>query len=268
MFASPSRIFLALTAFAVACVGLVHQAAAQNTSTPLTGDQAVYRDGKVNVPLTDEYQVGVLFHTQGIGITARRGYYLNAFAVRNIGVDLAYFKHPKEIQTTNPIYENGRPYVYGKQNTLQILRLWYGKQNLRAEKLRRDAVRFSTFWKVGAALGVLKPIYLEIGYPDIPYDYTATERYDPDAHFSDNIYGRADWSNGLDELTVVPGLHATYGLDFEYGDERFMPKALTTGVSVDAFLVAPEVFAEKFEQNNRLFVTLFATFEVGRNWTR
>jgi len=28
------------------------------------------------------------------------------------------------------------------------------------------------------------------------------------------------------------------------------------------------VFAAKFEQNNRLFVTLFATFEVGRNWTR
>ena len=181
MFALRPRIFLVLTALAVACFGPVQQAAAQNTSTPVTGDQAVYRDGKVNVPLTDEYQVGVLFHTQGIGITARRGYYLNAFAVRNIGVDLAYFKHPKEIQTTNPIYENGRPYVYGKQNTLQILRLWYGKQNLRAEKLRRDAVRFSTFWKVGAALGVLKPIYLEIGYPDIPYDYTATERYDPDA---------------------------------------------------------------------------------------
>jgi hypothetical protein len=268
MFACTARFLLVIAALMVGFAGHMPVAFAQNTGAPLTGDQAVYRDGKVNVPLTDEYQVGVLFHTQGIGVTARRGYYLNAFAVRNFGVDLAYFKHPKEIQTTNPIYENGRPYVYGKQNTLQMLRLWYGKQNLRAEKLRRDAVRFSTFWKVGAVLGVLKPIYLEIGYPDIPYDYTATERYDPEAHFSDNIYGRADWSNGLDELSVVPGVHATYGLDFEYGDERFMPKALTTGVSVDAFLVAPEVFAEKFEQNNRLFVTLFATFEVGRNWTR
>ena len=54
---------------------------------------------------------------------------------------------------------------------------------------------------------------------------------------------------------MVPGLHATCGLEFEYGDERFIPKALTTGVSVDAFLVAPEVFAANFEQNNRLFVT-------------
>lgn len=265
-FRFPFRLILVVLAFVGS--GSTQMLRAQNTSTSPTGDQAVYRDGKVNVPLTDEYQVGILFHTQGIGITARRGYYLNAFAVRNIGIDLAHFKHPKEIQTTNPIYENGRPYVYGKQNTLQILRLWYGRQSLHAEKLRRDAVRFGTFWKVGAAFAVLKPVYLEIGYPDIPYDYTATERYDPSAHFSDNIYGRADWSNGLDELTFVPGVHASYGLDFEYGDERFMTKALTTGVSVDAFLVAPEVFAANFEQNSRLFVTLFATFEVGRNWTR
>lgn len=262
--AHPFR-FIWLLGLALGCGVSV---AAQSEGEPLTGDQAVYRDGKVSVPLTDEYQVGVLLHTQGIGVTARRGYYLNAFSVRNFGVDLAHFKHPKEIQTTNPIYENGRPYVYGKQNTLQILRLWYGKQTLRAEKLRRDAVRFGTDWKVGASLGILKPVYLEIGYPDIPYDYTATERYDPDAHFSDNIYGRADWSNGLDELAVVPGVHFSYGLNFEYGDERFVPKALTTGVAVDAFLTAPEVFAAKFEQNNRLFVTLFATFEVGRNWTR
>ena len=31
-----------------------------------------------------------------------------------------FFKHPKEIKTSNPVYDNGRPYVYGKQNTLQV----------------------------------------------------------------------------------------------------------------------------------------------------
>ena len=183
----------------------------------LTGDQAVYRDGKVNIPLTDEVQLGAIFHTQGFGVNLRRGFYQNAFAVRSIGADLAYFKHPKEIKTSNPIYENGRPYVYGKQNTLQMLRLLIGKHRIRSEKLRRDAVRLSTFWKSGVTLRILKQVYLEIGYPDIPYDYVATERYDPEAHFSDNIYGQASWSNGLDELSLVPGLHAAYGLDFEYG---------------------------------------------------
>lgn len=240
----------------------------QSEGEVLTGDQAVYRDGKVNVPLTDEFLVGAVFHTQGFGATMRRGVYRNAFSVASIGTDLVFFKHPKEIRTSNPIYENGRPYVYGKQNTLQMLRVWVSHHRIASEKLRRDAVKLSMSWKAGLTLGVLKPVYLEIGYPDIPYDYVATERYDAEAHFSDNIYGQAPWSNGLDELRAVPGVHAAYALDFEYGTERFMPKAMTTGIAVDGFLVAPEVFAAKFEQNNRLFVTLFATFELGRNWTR
>lgn len=260
------RLQHAVVAAALLLYGNV--ARGQTGSEALTGDQAVYRDGKVNVPLTDEFHLGALFHTQGFGVTARRGVYANAFAVRSIGMDLAYFKHPKEIRTSNPIYENGRPYVYGKQNTLQMLRLWVSKHRIHSEKLRRDAVRFSSYWKAGLSLGILKPVYLEIGYPDIPYAYVATERYDPEAHFSDNIYGQAPWSNGLDELSVVPGLHAAFGLDFEYGTERFSPKSMTAGIAADAFLTPPEVFAAKFEQNNRLFVTLFATFEVGRNWTR
>ncbi len=240
----------------------------QSEGDLLTGDQAVYRDGKVDVPLTDDVHFGVLFHTQGVGVTLRRGFYQHAFKVRSFGADFAFFKHPKEIKTSNPVYDNGRPYVYGKQNTLQVLRFWFGSHSLKTEKLRKDAARFSTAWKVGASLGILKPVYLEIGYPDIPYDYVATERYNSLEHYSDNIYGQGPWSSGLDELSVTPGVHASYALDFEYGNERFMPKTLTAGIAADAFLTAPEIFADRFEQNNRLFVTLFATFEIGRNWTR
>lgn len=234
----------------------------------ITGDQAVYGDGQVQVPLTDEFQGGILFHTQGAGLTIRRGVYQNAFRMNLWGADLVLFRHPKEVRTQNPIYENGRPYIYGKQNTLQLFRIWRGGQKLRTEKLRKDAVRFGQMWKYGLSLGVLKPVYLEIGYPDIPYDYVATERYDPNAHFSDNIYGQASWTYGLDELRVIPGLHASYALDFEYGSERHIQRTMTVGAAVDGFLESPEIFAAKFEQNTQLFVTLFATFELGRNWTR
>ncbi len=241
----------------------------QNKDVLATGDQAVYgADGSVQVPLTDEAQFGVMLHTQGVGLTARRGFYQNAFRIKWWGVDVLTYKNPKEERTSNPVYEDGRPYVYGKVNTLQMLRLWRGGQKLRSEKLRKDAVRFSTQWRCGISLGVLKPVYMEIGYPDIPYDYIATERYDPDEHFSNDIYGQAAWMNGLDELRVVPGLHGSYGLDFEYGGVRHVQRTLAVGLAVDAFLESPEIFAEKFEQNNRFFVTLFATFEIGGNWTR
>ena len=234
----------------------------------LSGDQAVYADGAAKIPLTDELQFGLHLHTQGGGATLRKGNYKGAFRIAWWGADLVILKHPKEIKISNPIYENGRPYVYGKQNAFQMLRLWRGHQRLRSEKLRKDAVRLSTHWRYGFTLGILKPVYLEIGYPDIPFDYIATEVYDANAHFSDNIYGQASWSNGLDQLGVVPGLHMSYAFDFEYGNERFQQRTLAAGIACDAFLVPPEIFAAGFEQNHRLFVTLFATFELGRNWTR
>ncbi len=245
-------------------IGLCPEMEAQK----LSGEEAVYADGEAKIPLTDELQFGVMMHTQGGGVTIRKGNYKGASRIGWFGADLILLKHPKEIKISNPIYENGRSYVYGKQNAFQMLRLWRGHQKLRSEKLRKDAVRLSTHWRYGFTLGVLKPVYLEIGYPDIPYDYIATEVYDANAHFSDNIYGQASWSNGLDQLDLVPGLHMSYGLDFEYGNERFEQRTLSAGIACDAFLSPPEIFAAGFEQNRRLFVTLFATFELGRNWTR
>ncbi len=234
-----------------------------------TGDAAVYgQDGSVVTPLTDEFQYGVLMHTQGGGLTLRRGFYRNAFKVSWWGADLLLFKHPKEEQITNPVYEDGRPYVYGKVNALHLFRVWKGGQKIHSEKLRKDAARLSSLWRYGLTLGLLKPVYMEIGYPDIPYDYIATERYDPTVHFSNNIFGKAQWMYGLDELMVVPGIHASYALDFEYGSERHVQRTLTAGVGVDAFISKPEIFAASFEQNSRVFVTLFATFELGSNWTR
>ena len=234
-----------------------------------TGDAAVYgADGSVVIPLTDELQCGLMIYTQGGGLTLRRGVYRNAFKIRWWGADLLLYKHPKEERITNPVYEDGRPYVYGKINAMYLFRVWKGGQKLHGEKLRKDAVRLSSLWRYGVTLGLLKPVYMEIGYPDIPYEYIATERYDPTDHFSSNIFGQAQWMYGLDELTVVPGLHASYALDFEYGTERHVQRTLTAGVAVDAFLVQPEIFATSFEQNSRAFVTLFATFELGSNWTR
>lgn len=234
-----------------------------------TGDAAVYgQDGAVVTPFTDEFQFGLLLHTQGGGVTIRRGFYRNASRISWWGADLSIFKHSKEERITNPVYEDGRAYVFGKVNALHFFRVWKGGQKIQTEKLRKDAVRFSRLWRYGFTLGLLKPIYMEIGYPDIPYDYIATELYDPTVHFSNNIFGRAQWMYGLDELSVVPGAHASYAFDFEYGTERQVTRSLTTGVAVDAFLTKPEIFAASFEQNSRVFVTLFATFELGSNWTR
>ncbi len=237
-----------------------HSPSPSHTSLPLPPDSAL-------LP-TDEWQGGLLIHTQGAGLGIAKSRYTDATHLRTWGADLLYMRNAKEEKTSNPVYDDGRSYVYGKVNALLMLRLTAGKTHVRTPKLRRDAVRLSTTWRVGGVLGLLKPVYLEIGYPDIPYDYIAVERYNPEVHFSDDIYGQAPWLNGIGELQPVPGLHASYAFDFEYGPERDRLKALTVGAAVDAFFWQPEILAERYNQNQRAFVTLFARMEVGRRWTR
>jgi hypothetical protein len=40
------------------------------------------------------------------------------------------------------------------------------------------------------------------------------------------------------------------------------------GAAVDAFVWKPEIIADRYNQNQLAFVTLFARLEVGRRWTR
>lgn len=257
-----------ILAFTLALVGALFGGQHAEAQEVATGESAVY--GAATGPAvltTDELYGGLIIHTQGAGVSLRRAVFKNAEQARLWGADLVYLRHPKEEKTSNPAYEDGRPYVYGKVNAFHMLRLLTGGQTHHSAKLRRDAVRFSTSWTFGPSLGLLKPIYHLIGYTDIPYDYLATERYDPSVHFSDDIYGAAAWSNGLDELQLVPGLHFSYSVDFEYGTERATPRALSIGAAVDGFLWKPEILADKFEQNRYAFVTLFARFDVGKRWT-
>ena len=119
------RIFINLTLSIfltwMSCVW-VAQIWSQEDMAPLaTGDAAVYgANGAAVVPLTDEMQYGLMMFTQGGGLTLRRGFYQNAFKIRWWGADLLLFKHPKEEKITNPVYEDGRSYVFGKVNSMYL----------------------------------------------------------------------------------------------------------------------------------------------------
>lgn len=231
--------------------------------------QAQPADGLgLGAPPTDEWTGGLLVHTQGAGLSYQRGWYRDATHLRTVGTELLYIRHAKEECSQNPVYDDGRAYVYGKVNALIDLRLTVGGQRFHTEKLRKNAVRVGSAWRTGLALGILKPVYLEIGYPDIPYDYIALERYDPDVHFSDDIYGRGPWLSGVQELGFVPGLHGAYELEFEYGEDPALLRALNIGCALDVFAWSPEILADKFGQNHRTFLTLYAKLQTGRRWTR
>ena len=149
--------------------------------------------------------MGLSLHTRGTGGHIELGAYRGVGKVNTWSFEVVSMKHPKEVRSFNPVYDQGKSYVFGKVNSAYVARLGWGKRTVVTPKLRNGAVAIGWKYAFGPALGLVKPVYLEIGYPDIPYSYLLIERYDPAVHGTDDIYGRAGALNGILEMVPVPG---------------------------------------------------------------
>ena len=90
------------------------------------------------------------------------------------------------------------------------------------------------------------------------------EKYNPNIHNQDDIYGRAPFTDGLTELKFRPGLYTKLGYCFEYAPIFENMKALEVGVALDAF--PKEIPIMAFTKNKQLFFTFYITLMYGRKW--
>ena len=240
---------------------------AQTQDEVSTGKDAVYGEG-VDVLFSHTSGVNVFAHTQGAGVGFRYGYFLTAKTSRSLGCSLLYLRHEKEEKTNNPFYVEGLPYVTGKVNSFMIFRVYVESRREINPKLRKGAVQVERVFRYGASLGLEKPVYLVIGYPEIPYEILVDELYDPIEHFYNDIYGRSSWVNGLDEMTIVPGVNASYGLTFEYGNERSFTRSVEVGATIDVFYRPVEIMSEQFVDSKFAFLNLYLKLGVGSKWTQ
>lgn len=210
---------------------------------------------------------GFSMHSNGIGGFFSYGKYRGVKKVWLAGIDILGMKHEKEIRTYNPVYEDGKSYIYGKINSFYVIRPHIGKRKILTMKERRSGVQFGYTWAFGPSLGITKPVYLEIGYPSIPYDYLAVERYDPDRHYFDDIYGRASGLRGLNELRLYTGAFAKFGLNFEYSSIKDRLKGLEVGAVLDLYPKTIPIMAPDFvEKNRQYFLTFYLNVFFGRKY--
>jgi hypothetical protein len=252
-------------ALALMCVAMLGCGMTYAQGT-MTGHDAVFGEG-VDVVLTDAARFHVVAHTRGAGIGFRRGKYKGAFVTKGWQGDFVFVRDPKEEKTRNPAYDDGLPYVLGKVNAQHALRIQRYRETVLAEKYRKSGVTVAHSASAGALLGVSKPIYLEIGYPEIPYTSIRVERYDPLVHFSDRIYGRAPWVNGLDSLSFQPGLTLGHDVSFEFHDTRNVTRTLSLGCQVDLYVMPVEILALEFVEPQRVHLTFTLSYAWGAHWS-
>ena len=216
--------------------------------------------------MKNEGTVGLNLHSAGWGIQARRCWNITGYKKLMIEADYIGLKHPKEIKTVNQTFDNARSYVYGKKNSFTILRGGIGRQRTLYSKAEKNGIEIRLVYSGGLSLGILRPVFLNILEPTTNTGefIVVTEQYDPNEHFTDNIYGRAPFTEGLDRIFFRPGAYAKLGFNFEYAPIFDDVKSLEIGMAIDGY--PQEIPIMAFTENKQFFLTFYLTFMYGRKW--
>ena len=222
---------------------------------------------ETTVVFKNQFYGGALLHTNGWGLHIQKGKNKTAFNTRIFGLEIVGMKHPKEVRSFNPYYQDPKSYIYGKLNSFFLIRPSIGYKKMLFDKIRESAVEVGYTFSVGPCLGFTKPVYFEIGHGEpslLPYKYITVEKFNAAEHSSTNIYGKASGLKGFDELKFQPGISGKFGLYFDYSPNRPSIKGLETGVSIDAFTNKVDLLANNL--NKQIYFNFYISAHFGKKY--
>ena len=205
---------------------------------------------------------GIILHTQGLGLNLYFSKFKTVDKKTLFSFDIVSMKHSKEVKSIGLIDENAKRFVYGKLNSLYILRFGYGRKKILYEKLREQAVEISCVWMTGPSVGMAKPVYLEVF--NTVGEVVQIERYDPEKHDLSNIFGRGPATRGFSEIKFYPGAFLKIAVVFEYSGYRSGIKAIEVGGVLDAYSRRIPIMTNT--QNNFLYPSLYINLLFGKKY--
>ena len=239
-------------------------------STSLVGQNNGLSDGyengtTLNVLYRRDMSGKLYANTRGYGVLFRQGKHITAKTRSFYEIDLQSLKYPKEVKSQGEAPDRRR-YVYGKLNTVFLLRGGIGLQNVLFEKADNKAVEVRYSYSLGPVFAFAKPYYYQIykGVNGQKIDYIKFNSNDVSADSSGRIIGRGGYTKGLNEMKIYPGISGKFNLSFEYAPYTNLIRAIETGVSVEYYPKALPLMALNPAEN--ILVTLHVGFVFGRKW--
>jgi hypothetical protein len=220
-------------------------------------------DNQEKLIFQNERSVSVSLNSNGFGAGYRFGKRKTYLTKQLYDIEIAYIKHPKEAKVAPDIigYSTSRRYVPGKLNVFVNLRPSMGFQKEIFSKEDRGSIAIKYYYGAGPSLGITKPIYYTYIIGDINGNalYTIDEKYSIPQH-PYGIAGRASFWKGFDELGIYPGLHANFGMSFEYSPLNQLLNAIDVNATFDAFYKKVPIMTEL---NTQFFFTLSVAYRFG-----
>jgi hypothetical protein len=223
-------------------------------------------DFVAQIDYTSEVYGGLVYHTNGWGVNINKTKRINEDKKWLFSSELVTMKHPKEEKRLNPYREGTKRYVFGKLNYFTVFRSSIGRQKLVFQKGDKRGVQVALNYNIGASIGLVRPVYLELLYPTVlgasEGATPSSEVYDPEAHKEEMILGRSTYLKGFDKTMVYPGIHGKVGLNFEYGGTDNLVRSIETGIAIDTYFKQVPLMA--FAHNQRVFLTGYLSFYFGK----
>lgn len=179
--------------------------------------------------------------------------------------EFSLVKHPKEERINSPLFPNNKSFVFGKQNNFFTLRIGVGRQREIFSKADVGSIAIRVMASGGASLGILKPYYYEkINITGAgPDEYTiTTEKFSENIHSALDIYQRAPFFTGFNQLSVVPGAYLKTAVSFEYSRISQILHIVEGGAMLEAFPKKIPIMA--LTNNNQFFLSVYVSYRFGR----
>jgi len=230
---------------------------------------ALYSQGEIDdqqkVFFRNEKSVAVSLHTDGFGLGYREGKRIDYLNKRIYEFDFGTLKHPKEYKLTS--YYVNSSYIFGKANTAVYLRGGIGGQHEVFKKADLGGIAVRYFYVGGAALSLYKPIYYKVANVYVPqgsdtyYIQITEEKFEESIQSPEDIYSKAAFSKGLNEIKLIPGIYAKTGLNFEYSIEDKAIHAIEIGAQINGFPKKIPIMTG--ENNKAIYFSLFVSYRIG-----
>lgn len=219
-------------------------------------------DNQAKILYKNERSFGVFLNSNGIEADYSYSKRINARNHTLYQVEILAMKNPKEIKISNSYYSN-KGFVYGKINNFFEVRGQWGKQTEVYRKNDASGISIKYFYSLGPSIGFLKPIYYEIVYTTgtVYGEYLQIEKFSPSIHQS-NIYGKASFLKGINEISIIPGASGKFGFNFEYSKNNKSINALEIGIGLDIFPRNIPIMA--IESNQFFYLNFFAGYRFGK----
>ncbi|MDX1910756.1 MAG: hypothetical protein SFV22_04680 [Saprospiraceae bacterium] len=237
------------------------------------GRAQIAQNGQVGIVYNRETTFNFRLNTQrSFGFGVEWGRLRTYNKTKTLSLYIGELKHPKEQkQNAAPSLKRSlRPFVYGKQNSLFVLRGSWGQKRYFSEKAKQKGVAIGMSYSFGPSLGLLKPYYLALNFSEngSPSGRPLFQKYTEqnDSVFLDNskILGAGPFTKGFGEISILPGGNASIAYHMDWGAYDEMVKALEIGLSIDVFARKAPIFVDGTEANQQVFFNFFLNLQFGK----